>query len=77
MAYTSAKSLQVTTIYNMNPNRFAEDRDFASDVQGYGMRMNVFSRVFEIDRHLDQVQSSIEKLRIFRDKHEEGTFREM
>jgi uncharacterized protein YutE (UPF0331/DUF86 family) len=56
----------------MNPNRFAEDRDFASDVQGYGMRMNVFSRVFEIDRHLDQVQSSIEKLRIFRDKHEEG-----
>ncbi len=56
----------------MNPDRFAEDRDFASEIVGQGMSRNVFARVFEIQRHLEQIQESVEQLKAFQDRYDEG-----
>lgn len=56
----------------MNPDRFADDRDFPSNSVGYGMSMNAFSRMFEIQRNLDQIRSSVEDLDEFREQREEG-----
>lgn len=57
----------------MNPDRYADDRQYASDMSVVqGMRMNVFSRIFEIRRRYEQIQTSVEHLETFEEQYDRG-----
>lgn len=57
----------------MNPERYADDRDYASDMTTVlGTNANVFIRIFEIRRRFSQVRTSVNELETFLDKYNEG-----